>query len=81
MAKAVAVVDLAHTSLFSTLTGQTCASISLTRCTARLQLGGVETYLISCPEQLRIAHALAALTDILLCCVSLEQFQSSDGTR
>lgn len=81
MAKAVAVVDLAHTSLFSTLTGQTCSSISLSRRTARMQLGGVETYLISCPEQLRIAHALAALTDILLCCVSLEQFQSSDGTR
>lgn len=81
MAKAVAVVDLARTSLFSTLTGQTCTSISLNRRTARLQLGGVETYLISCPEELRIAHSLAALTDVLLCCVNLEQFQSSDSAR
>ena len=81
MAKAVAVVDLAHASLFSKLTGQTSSSISLTRLTARLQLGGIETYLISCPDQLRIAHALAALTDVLLCCVGLEQFQSSKSSR
>lgn len=81
MAKAVAIVDLAHVSLFSKLTGRTSSSISLTRLTVRMQLGGVETYLIACPDQLRIAHALAALSDMLLCCVGLEQFQTNNSSR
>lgn len=81
MAKSVAVLDLTSAAFFTALTGQTCSSTSLSACTVRLQLGGMETYLMSCPQQLRAAHAMAALADIFLVCVGLEQFQSSDSTK